>query len=177
MSRFVRVTTSNMEAYQLYLKGRAMLYRRGPWIQPALESFTAGPLVRSRLCAGVGGCCRRVHAGLLWWLPPSAEHDASGARGRDTCCAGDRTSAEAHTALAYASLSLGAGLPESRARVSRGAQVEPPVHTKVAAGMGCSFFTGVCCGVRTVWPKRGAQLRSIRCLVTPCPYWRLLSAE
>ena len=28
-----------MEAYQLYLKGRALLYKRGTWIAPALESF------------------------------------------------------------------------------------------------------------------------------------------
>jgi serine/threonine-protein kinase len=38
-ARLVKVTTTNMEAYQAYLKGRAMLYRRGPWIGPALESF------------------------------------------------------------------------------------------------------------------------------------------
>jgi serine/threonine protein kinase len=38
-ARLVKVTTTNMEAYQAYLKGRAMLYRRGPWIAPALESF------------------------------------------------------------------------------------------------------------------------------------------
>jgi serine/threonine-protein kinase len=37
--RLVRPTTHNMEAYQQYLKGRAMLYRRGPWIARALESF------------------------------------------------------------------------------------------------------------------------------------------
>jgi eukaryotic-like serine/threonine-protein kinase len=38
--RLVKVTTTNVEAYQAYLQGRAMLYRRGPWIAKALESFT-----------------------------------------------------------------------------------------------------------------------------------------
>ena len=38
-TRLVRVTTENVDAYQHYLKGRAMLYRRGPWIPRALESF------------------------------------------------------------------------------------------------------------------------------------------
>ena len=38
-ARIVKVTTTNMEAYLAYLKGRAMLYRRGPWIARALESF------------------------------------------------------------------------------------------------------------------------------------------
>jgi eukaryotic-like serine/threonine-protein kinase len=38
-TRLVKVTTENIEAYQHYLKGRAMLYRRGPWIPRALESL------------------------------------------------------------------------------------------------------------------------------------------
>ncbi len=38
-ARLVKVTTTNMEAYQAYLRGRAMLYRRGPWSAKALESF------------------------------------------------------------------------------------------------------------------------------------------
>ena len=37
--RLVKATTNNVEAYQHYLKGRAMLYRRGRWVRPALESF------------------------------------------------------------------------------------------------------------------------------------------
>ncbi len=37
--RFVKAATNNIEAYQDYLKGRALLYRRGPWIASALESF------------------------------------------------------------------------------------------------------------------------------------------
>jgi serine/threonine protein kinase/tetratricopeptide (TPR) repeat protein len=39
MPRLIKVTTDNVEAYQNYLKGRAMLYRRGAWIARALESF------------------------------------------------------------------------------------------------------------------------------------------
>ena len=39
-ARLVKVTTTNVEAYEAYLQGRAMLYRRGPWIVKALESFT-----------------------------------------------------------------------------------------------------------------------------------------
>jgi serine/threonine protein kinase/Flp pilus assembly protein TadD len=39
MERLVKVTTNNVDAYQHYLKGRAMLFRRGQWVRPALESF------------------------------------------------------------------------------------------------------------------------------------------
>jgi serine/threonine protein kinase len=38
-ARLVKVTTTNVDAYQAYLKGRAMLYRRGPWIARALENL------------------------------------------------------------------------------------------------------------------------------------------
>jgi serine/threonine protein kinase/Tfp pilus assembly protein PilF len=38
-ARLVKVATNNMEAYQQYLKGRAMLYRRGRSVVLALESF------------------------------------------------------------------------------------------------------------------------------------------
>lgn len=37
--RMVSATTANLEAYELYLKGRALLYRRGASILPALECF------------------------------------------------------------------------------------------------------------------------------------------
>jgi tetratricopeptide (TPR) repeat protein len=37
--RLGRAGTENLEAYQLYLKGRALLYRRGSAIQRALECF------------------------------------------------------------------------------------------------------------------------------------------
>ena len=59
--RLVKVTTNNMEAYQEYLKGRAMLYRRGPWIARALESFQKAVGSRSRICASLGRRGRRVH--------------------------------------------------------------------------------------------------------------------
>jgi tetratricopeptide (TPR) repeat protein len=37
--RIVKAATTNMDAYQEYLKGRTTLYRRGPWIPRALEQF------------------------------------------------------------------------------------------------------------------------------------------
>jgi hypothetical protein len=46
--RLVKPTTHNMEAYQQYLKGRAMLYRRGPWIARALESFQTAVVLDHR---------------------------------------------------------------------------------------------------------------------------------
>ena len=53
--RLVKVATNNMEAYQEYLKGRAMLYRRGPWIARALESFQNAVALDPVVCAGLGG--------------------------------------------------------------------------------------------------------------------------
>jgi serine/threonine protein kinase/Tfp pilus assembly protein PilF len=38
-ARLVKTATTNMAAYQLYLKGRALLYKRGKWIGLALDYF------------------------------------------------------------------------------------------------------------------------------------------
>ena len=55
-ARLVKVTTTNMEAYQAYLQGRAMLYRRGPWIAKALESFKRAVELDQEIRAGLGRC-------------------------------------------------------------------------------------------------------------------------
>jgi TolB-like protein len=54
-SRLVKVATSNMDAYQHYLKGRAMLYRRGPWIARALESFQTAVVLDSEYAQAWAG--------------------------------------------------------------------------------------------------------------------------
>jgi TolB-like protein len=89
-ARLVKVTTTNMEAYQAYLQGRAMLYRRGPWIARALESFkTAVELDKRRLYFDLGHrAVAFLHAiglaGALGSGPEIRNH-----RDRRLCHAGD----------------------------------------------------------------------------------------
>jgi eukaryotic-like serine/threonine-protein kinase len=102
--RLVEVTTTNMEAYQAYLKGRALLYRRGPWVARALESLRKAVELDPRYVqawAGLADACtvlsymgeRRSDEGM-----PAALDAATRALEIDP------ESAEAHNALACASL-------------------------------------------------------------------------
>ena len=103
-ARLVKVTTTNMEAYQAYLQGRAMLYRRGPWIAKALKSF--------KRAVDLDGGYAQAWAGLAdaqtvlcysgYDRPDQAMPEALAAATRALEL--DPGSAEAHNALACASL-------------------------------------------------------------------------
>jgi adenylate cyclase len=103
-ARLVKVTTTNMEAYQAYLQGRAMLYRRGPWIAKALERFKRAVELDqgyAQAWAGVADAytvlCYSGHD-----RPDRAMPEALAAATRALEI--DPDSAEAHNALACASL-------------------------------------------------------------------------
>jgi len=94
--------TGNAEAYDLYLRGRYLLQRRGPRVQQAVEKFQEA-IARDSGFA-------RAHAGLsaaLELLPYFSEASVSEVRDRAIAAAGralalDSTLAEAHTSLALA---------------------------------------------------------------------------
>ena len=102
--RLVTVTTTNMEAYQAYLQGRAMLYRRGPWIAKALESFKRAVELDERYAQAWAGLAD-AHTVLCYSgydRPDQAMREALAAATRALEI--DPGSAEAHNALACASL-------------------------------------------------------------------------
>ena len=102
--RLVRVTTNNMEAYQEYLKGRAMLYRRGPWIARALESFEKAVALDAAYAQAWAGVAD-AHTALAYYgyhRPTDTMPGAVEAATRATVI--DSESAEAHNALAAAAL-------------------------------------------------------------------------
>jgi tetratricopeptide (TPR) repeat protein len=102
--RLVKVATSNMQAYELYLKGRAMLYKRGLWIAQAQRSFEAAVTLDPGYAQAWAGLAD-VHTTLGYYgfirsgetLPQALE-----AARRATEL--DPESAEAHTALAATAL-------------------------------------------------------------------------
>jgi eukaryotic-like serine/threonine-protein kinase len=103
-SRLVKVTTNNMEAYQEYLKGRAMLYRRGPWIAQALEGFQRAVTLDPDYAQAWAGVAD-AHTALAYYgyrRPTDTMPGAVEAATRATVI--DPESAEAHNALAVASL-------------------------------------------------------------------------
>jgi len=102
--RLVKVTTNNMEAYQEYLKGRAMLYRRGPWIARALEAFQKAVTLDPGYAQAWAGVAD-AHTTLSYYgyrRPTDTMPTALEAATRATAI--DPESAEAHNALAVAAL-------------------------------------------------------------------------
>jgi serine/threonine-protein kinase len=103
-SRLVKVATSNMEAYQQYLKGRAMLYRRGRAVLLALESFQKAVELDPEYAQAWAGVAD-AHTVLCYSgerAPRSTMPRALEAATRATII--DSTSAEARNALATAAL-------------------------------------------------------------------------
>ena len=103
-SRLVKVTTTSMDAYQEYLKGRAMLYRRGPWIARALESFQKAAALDPSYAQAWAGVAD-AYTTLAYYgyhrpadTMPAAVEAATRATAIDPGCA------EAHNALAVAAL-------------------------------------------------------------------------
>jgi serine/threonine protein kinase len=102
--RLVKPTTRNMEAYQQYLKGRAMLYRRGSWTARALESFQTAVVLDPGYAQGWAGVAD-AYAVLCYGgyrrpdqIMPAAVTAATRA------ILADAGSAEAHNAAAVAAL-------------------------------------------------------------------------
>jgi serine/threonine-protein kinase len=102
--RLAKVTTENVDAYQQYLKGRTMLYRRGAWITRALESFQTAVALDTEYAqawAGVADAYTTLaYTGLR--RPDQTMPAALGAATRATRL--DPDSAEAHNALAIVAL-------------------------------------------------------------------------
>jgi serine/threonine protein kinase len=102
--RLVKVTTTSMEAYQAYLTGRAMLYRRGPWVARALESLKKAVELDEGYAQAWAGLADAYT--ILCYMGERRPEEAMPAaldaatRALET----DPDSAEAHNALACASL-------------------------------------------------------------------------
>jgi serine/threonine-protein kinase len=103
-NRLAKITTENVDAYQQYLKGRTMLYRRGAWITRALESFQTAVALDTEYAqawAGVADAYTTLsYTGLR--RPDQTMPAALGAATRATRL--DPDSAEAHNALAIVAL-------------------------------------------------------------------------
>jgi serine/threonine protein kinase/tetratricopeptide (TPR) repeat protein len=102
--RLVKVTTNNMEAYQQYLKGRAMLYRRGPWIARALESFQKAVAVDPEYAQAWAGVADAYTTLCYSGYRRPAETMPTALDAATRATVGDPGSAEAHNALATVAL-------------------------------------------------------------------------
>lgn len=102
--RLVRAATNNLEAYQLYLKGRAMLYQRGAAMLRAVKCFQqAVTLDPDYAIAWAGFADVNTVLGYYGLVPPADSMPRAMEAAR-RAVALDPTLAEAHTALAMCSL-------------------------------------------------------------------------
>jgi serine/threonine protein kinase len=99
-----RAGTTNIEAYQLYVKGRVLFYQRGPGIPRSLECFQRAIELDSRYAQAWAGLAdaynHLAHYGFL--RPDASLPDAKDAAMRAVAL--DPSLAEGHAALALACL-------------------------------------------------------------------------
>ena len=100
----VKAGTQNLEAYQLYVKGRAMLYRRGPAFPATLDLFKkAVSFDPEYALAWAGMADAYTLSSFYGFMPPEATRP-KWLEAANRAVAADATLAEAHAALALGTL-------------------------------------------------------------------------
>jgi TolB-like protein len=121
----VKAGTDNLEAYQLYLKGRALLYQRGRGLPRALECFKRAVALDAEYALAWAGLAD-VHRLLLWY--GFARPQASLPHSKEAAIravALDPSLAEAHTALAQAYMYWDWDWPNAEREFLRALELNP----------------------------------------------------
>ena len=100
----VKAGTKNLEAYELYLKGRTLLYRRGGAIQRAVECFEEAVALDPDYALACAGLADSYTVLGYYGLARPETCMPRGIQAARRAVALDSSLAEAHTALAMASL-------------------------------------------------------------------------
>jgi adenylate cyclase len=100
----VRAGTKNVEAYQLYVKGRALLYRRGGAIPRAVDCFERAVMLDSDYALSWAGLADSYTTLGYYGLARPEASMPKGMEAARRAVALDPSLAEAHNALAMASL-------------------------------------------------------------------------
>ncbi len=100
----VRPTTKNLEAYQMYLKGRALLYHRGSAISRALACFQRAVALDSEYALASAGLADSYTVLGYYGLAHPSASMPKGTEAARRAVALDSSLAEAHSALAMCCL-------------------------------------------------------------------------
>jgi serine/threonine protein kinase/tetratricopeptide (TPR) repeat protein len=98
-ARLVAASTSNMDAYELYLKGQALLYRRGASVWPALDQFRRAVELDAEYAAAWAGIANTYVVCAYFGMVRGSEARRQGLSAARRALALDPSSADAHTAL------------------------------------------------------------------------------
>ncbi|HEV8235233.1 MAG TPA: protein kinase, partial [Gemmatimonadaceae bacterium] len=102
--RLVKAATADMEAYQCYLKGRALLYKRGTWIARALECFQQAVELDPRYADAWAGLADSYTTLAYYGFAPSVDTLPRALDAAKRAVEIDPDSAAAHSSLALAAL-------------------------------------------------------------------------
>jgi adenylate cyclase len=100
----VKAATKNLEAYELYLKGRSLLYQRGSLISRALTCFQRAVVLDSEYALAWAGLADSYTVLGYYGLARPEESMPKGAEAARRSVALDPSLAEAHNALAMSCL-------------------------------------------------------------------------
>jgi adenylate cyclase len=121
----VKPGTKDLEAYQLYVKGRALLYKRGPAIPRALECCRRAVTLDPEYALAWAGLADSYTALGYYGLACAQESVLKGIEAARRAVAIDSSLAEAHSALAMASLMGTWDRPEAAREFLRSIELNP----------------------------------------------------
>ena len=121
----IKPGTQNPEAYRLYVKGRALLYKRGTAIPRALECCQRAVTLDPMYAPAWAGVAESYVALGYYGFTPASESMPKGLEAARRAVAIDATLAEAHSAFAMASLLGTWDREEARREFLRSIELNP----------------------------------------------------
>jgi serine/threonine protein kinase/tetratricopeptide (TPR) repeat protein len=123
--RLVKAATANMQAYELYLKGRAMLYKRGKWIAQALDAFKEAVTLDPDFAPAWAGLADAYLPLAYYGFARPVDAMAPALEAAQRALAADPDCAEAHCALAGTALLWQRNLELSEEEFQRAIALNP----------------------------------------------------
>jgi serine/threonine-protein kinase len=121
----VKAGTDNLEAYQLYLKGRVLFFQRGPRLRSAFDCFKRAVLLDANYALAWAALADAYNMLAFYGLAQPAECLPQGKAASHRAVALDPSLAEAHTALALTHLFCDWDQPKAELEFLRALELNP----------------------------------------------------
>ena len=129
--RLVQPGTANLKAYDLYLRGRALLHRRGASMAEAIESFEQAVALDSDYAPAFAGLARALVLYAFWgWIEPGAVLERA-SEAAAHAVRSDPQLGEAHAAMAMVAFAARINCAEAGAAWERAIALAPESDAEV----------------------------------------------